>query len=197
VAQFHWDPDTYLELIRAEVPDYDLLQEEAAAATGRGATRVLELGVGTGETARRVLSRHPSARLIGLDASPEMLDRARRTLPAERVELRVRDLEEPLPEGPFDVVISALAIHHLDGPGKARLFERAARVIAPGGRMVIADLVVPEDPSKLVTPIDNDYDTPSGAREQLGWLQAVGLKPSLAWASRDLAVILATRPAAW
>jgi tRNA (cmo5U34)-methyltransferase len=202
VAQFHWDPDKYLELMREEVPDYEHLQEEAAAATatgigtatGTGAMRVLELGIGTGETARRVLARHPTASLIGLDASREMIDQARHALSDDRVELRVARLEDPLPDGPFDVVISTLAIHHLDGRGKAQLFGRAARVIAPGGRLVVADVIVPEDPSDVVTPIDNDYDTPSSIAEQLNWLAEVGLEPSLAWAHRDLAVITATRP---
>ncbi len=195
MAQFHWDPDTYLELVREEVPDYERLQEEAAAATGTGAMRVLELGIGTGETARRVLAHHPIASLVGLDASRVMVDRARDALPGDRVEVRVGRLEDPLPAGPFDVVISTLAIHHLDGRGKAQLFRRAARVLAPGGRLVVADVIVPEDPSDVVTPIDNDYDTPSSTAEQLSWLSEVGLEPSLAWAHRDLAVIIATRPA--
>jgi tRNA (cmo5U34)-methyltransferase len=194
VAQFHWDPATYLELMREEVPDYEQLQEEAAAATGTGAMRVLELGVGTGETARRVLARHPTSRLVGLDASREMLDQARRALPEARVDLRIARLEDPLPDGPFDVVISVLAIHHLNGDGKAELFQRAARVIPVGGRMVIADVVVPEDPSDVVTPIDNDYDTPSSISDQLGWLARAGLEPSLVWARHDLAVIVATLP---
>jgi tRNA (cmo5U34)-methyltransferase len=197
VGQFHWNPDTYLELIREEVPDYEHLQAQAASATGTGATRVLELGIGTGETARRVLARHPTASLLGLDASPEMLAQARHALPDDRVELRVARLEDPLPDGPFDVVISALAIHHLDGPGKAQLFQRAASAIAPGGRLVVADIIVPENPSDVVTPIDNDYDTPSSITEQLQWLAEAGLEPSLAWAHRDLAVIVALRLATW
>jgi tRNA (cmo5U34)-methyltransferase len=195
VAQFHWDPETYLELIRQEVPAYERLQEEAASASGTGAMRVLELGIGTGETARRVLARHPRARIVGIDASREMVGQARKALPSDRVELRLARLEDPLPDGPFDVVISALAIHHLDGAGKAELFARAARALAPGGRLVVADVVIPEDPSDAVTPIDDDYDTPSSVAEQLKWLLAAGLEPALAWAHRDLAVILATRPA--
>jgi hypothetical protein len=54
--QFHFDPATYLGTIRAEVPAYDELQDAVAEATaGIQAERVLELGVGTGETSRRVL----------------------------------------------------------------------------------------------------------------------------------------------
>jgi hypothetical protein len=47
-----------------EVPDYQRLQEETVAATRTGAERVLELGTGTGETAQRVLTRHPAAVLV-------------------------------------------------------------------------------------------------------------------------------------
>ena len=190
VAQFHWDPDGYLAMMREEVPDYERLQEETAAATGSGARRVLELGTGTGETARRVLERHPAAVLVGLDASSGMLDHARAVLPAERVELHVARLEDPLPQGPFDVVVSALAVHHLDGAGKADLFQRVTRVLAPGGRFVLGDVVVPDDPSDRVTPIDGDHDKPSTVDEQLRWLAESGLRTQVAWAQRDLAVLV-------
>lgn len=196
MAQFHWDPDTYIELMRREVPDYELLQERAADATGERASRMLELGTGTGETARRVLARHPGATLVGVDASAEMLEQARRVLPEERVQLRHSRLEDPLPAGPFDVIFSALAIHHLDGPGKADLFARAAARLVPGGRLVVADVVVPEDPADAVTPIDDgSYDKPSAVAEQLRWLGAAGLAPSVCWANRDLAVMIGVRDA--
>jgi tRNA (cmo5U34)-methyltransferase len=193
VSDFHWDPDTYLAQMREEVPHYERLQEQAAAATGTGASRLLELGTGTGETARRVLARHPDATLLGLDASHEMLARARDTLPAERVELRAWRLTDPLPAGPFDLVFSALAVHHLDGAGKAALFGRVAAVPTDGGRLVLADLVVPDDPADVVTPVDGDYDTPSSVPDQLAWLRAAGLEPRVAWQHRDLAVLVAHR----
>lgn len=190
MAQFHWNPETYLELIHREVPDYERLQGEIAVAAGRDARSMLELGTGTGETARRVLARNPAARLLGLDASPEMLDGAKARLPADRVQLRVARLEEPLPEGPFEVVFSALTVHHLEGPGKADLFRRVADVLSPGGRFVLGDVVVPQDPADVVTPIDADYDKPSTVPDQLGWLAAAGLRARLAWAHRDLAVLM-------
>ena len=76
-----------------------------------------------------------------------MLDRARTRLP--EADLRVARLQDPLPDGPFDVVFSALAVHHLDGEEKASLFARVAAVLAPGGRFVLGDLIVPEDPSDV------------------------------------------------
>jgi tRNA (cmo5U34)-methyltransferase len=51
--------------------------------------------------------------------------------------------------------------------------------------------VVPEDPTDVVTPIDGDYDKPSTVADQLGWLAAAGLRPRVAWAHRDLAVLVA------
>ena len=60
-GQFHWDPETYLEAIRAEVPRYDELQDEAVEAIPFPPARVLELGIGTGETTRRLLERYPGA----------------------------------------------------------------------------------------------------------------------------------------
>jgi tRNA (cmo5U34)-methyltransferase len=193
MAQFHWDPASYLALMRAEVPEYERLQDEAVAATGSEVRRVLDLGTGTGETARRVLDRHRAAVLVGIDASGEMLEHARATLPDDRVELRVADLRDPLPDGPFDAVVSVLAVHHLDGHGKAELFERIANRLEPGGRFALADVVVPEDPCDVVTPIDRDYDTPSSIAEQLSWLTAAGLHAQLVWASRDLAVLVGER----
>jgi tRNA (cmo5U34)-methyltransferase len=190
MAQFHWDPGSYLALMNEEVPDYERLQDETAAATGAGPARLLELGTGTGETARRVLTIHPGAVLVGLDASREMLDQARLVLPADRVELRQRRLEDPLPGGPFDTVFSALAVHHLDSPGKADLFRRVAAVLSPRGRFVLGDVVVPEDPSDVVTPIDGEYDKPSTVADQLRWLEEAGLRASLAWGHRDLAVLV-------
>ena len=192
-GQFHFRPDGYLALMHSEMPAYERLQDEAAAATGEGARRLLELGTGTGETARRVLARHPGASLVGIDASADMLAAA----PLPGAELRRQRLEDPLPPGPFDLVFSALAVHHLDGPAKADLFARVAAVLEPGGgRFVLADVVVPDDPADAITPLSPDYDLPSRAGEQLAWLRDAGFDASVVWAERDLAVIVAVTPSA-
>jgi tRNA (cmo5U34)-methyltransferase len=190
MGQFHWDPDGYLEMVRAEVPDYDRVQDELARATeGVDARRVLELGTGSGVTSRRVLAHHPHAQLTGVDASAEMLAAA--DLPG--ADLRLQDLRDPLPEGPFDLVFSALAIHHLDAPAKADLFARVAPVLAPGGRFAMADVIVPEDPADVVTPLDEGFDLPETVPALLGWLGDAGLSARVAWQGRDLAVLAADR----
>jgi tRNA threonylcarbamoyl adenosine modification protein (Sua5/YciO/YrdC/YwlC family) len=192
--QYHFDAGTYDDEVRADIPVYDVFQDEVARATaGARALRILDLGTGTGETARRVLARHPGAFLVGVDESGEMLGVARASLPADRVSLRVGRLEDPLPEGPFDLVTSALCVHHLDGEGKADLFARVREVLQPGGAFVMGDVVVPDDPADATTPLTPGYDRPSPLADQLAWLSDAGLDPRVAWAHRDLAVVAARR----
>jgi tRNA threonylcarbamoyl adenosine modification protein (Sua5/YciO/YrdC/YwlC family) len=193
-GQYHFNPDTYADMISADVPLYARLQEELAAASGSGARLVLELGTGTGETARRLLEAHPGSLLVGVDASAEMLAVARSALPAERVDLRVGGIEEPLPEGPFDLVASALCVHHLSGPEKADLFERVMSVLRRGGRFVLADVVVPVDPADATTPLTPGFDRPSRLSDQVSWLLDAGFDVRVCWSSGDLAVVAADAP---
>jgi tRNA (cmo5U34)-methyltransferase len=191
MADYRFVPEGYLDSMLEEIPGYEELQEETARATeDLRAARILELGIGTGETARRVLERHAGAHLTGIDVSPEMLEEARRHVPD--ADLRVGRLEDPLPEGPFDLVVSTLAVHHLDAAGKADLFRRVAAVLVPGGRFVLGDVVVPERPEDAVIPCTPGFDFPDPVAPQLEWLCAAGLEPRVAWAQRDLAVIEAS-----
>jgi tRNA (cmo5U34)-methyltransferase len=185
-----WNPDTYLEAILAEIPSFVELQEQVAGATrGLPAETILELGIGTGETTRRVLAEHPTARLTAIDSSAAMLERARSAYPD--ADLRLSALEEPLPDGPFDLVFSALAVHHLDGSRKRDLFRRVATVLAPGGRFVLGDVVVPEREEDAQIPIDWEMDLPDRVDDQVRWLEEVGLEADVVWTFKDLAVISA------
>jgi tRNA (cmo5U34)-methyltransferase len=193
VTQVPWDPETYLQDLLQEVPSYPELQEQAArAAAAVQAETILELGIGTGETAKRILAAHRTAKLTAVDSSEAMLGRARSVVPG--ADLRLARLQDPLPDGPFDLVVSALAVHHLDGPGKQDLFRRVAAVLKPGGTFVLADLVVPEDDADVITEIDWDYDLPDRLDDQLAWLRDAGLDAETVWSHKDLAVMRATRP---
>ena len=191
--QYHFDADSYADEIRAEVPSYDALEDEVAGASGSGARRILELGTGTGETARRLLARHPDAVLVGIDENERMLAVAGEALPRDRVDLRVGRIEDPLPDGPFDVVASALCVHHLAGVAKADLFRRIRDVLAPGGLFVMGDVIVPEDPALATTPLTPGYDSPSPLAAQIRWLEEAGLEPRPVWEQGDLAVVAALR----
>lgn len=190
MSEWEWDPDTYLAEMADEIPGYGDLQEAVVAATAEvHASRVLELGTGTGETALRVLAGHPEAGWVGIDASEPMLARARERLP--EADLRLQRLEDELPPGPFDLVVSALAVHHLDGEGKRDLFSRVVRVLGPGGLFVLGDVVVP--PAGETGPIEIDWvmDKPDRVDDQLAWLRAAGFEAEAASVRVDLAVFRA------
>jgi len=110
------------------------------------------------------------------------------------VDLRVARLEQPLPDGPFDLVASALCVHHLDGPGKADLFARVRGALTPGGRFVLADVVVPVDPADARTPLTPGFDHPSTVAELLLWLAAAGFEACPVWLQGDLVVLVADLP---
>lgn len=187
-----WRPESYLEEIRAEIPRYEELQDRVVDATlGMRVRRVLELGVGTGETARRVLAVHPAAVLVGVDGSTEMLSAARAALPSERVDLRPGRLEDPLPTGGFDLVVSVLAVHHLQPDGKKALFRRIAAAVSARGRFVLGDVVVPEQPEDALIPLEDGFDFPDPVADQLSWLADTGFATEVVWSWKDLAVVRA------
>jgi tRNA (cmo5U34)-methyltransferase len=187
VSELHFDPDTYLPEIREDIPVFDELQEQTARATeGVDARAILELGVGTGITARRVLALHPGATLVGIDESEAMLAAA--DLDAD---LRIARLQDPLPPGPFDLAVSCLAIHHLESDEKRDLFRRVAGVLEPRGRFVLADVFVPEREEDAVTPKTPGFDRPDPLTDQLKWLNEAGFDAETTWTWKDVAVVKA------
>jgi tRNA (cmo5U34)-methyltransferase len=175
-AQFHLSPETYLDEIRAEVPRYDELQEETIQAVPFSPQRVLELGVGTGETTRRLRARYPDAELTGLDSQPEMVFKAREL----GIEVRLARMEDPLPDGPWDLVISVLSVHHLTDEQKRDLFRR---VRAQSRALVMGDVVIAEP---QVTALEEGVDLPARADDLVKWCGG-----EIVWEADDLAVIRA------
>jgi tRNA (cmo5U34)-methyltransferase len=195
VTQFHFSPDSYLESVRADIPVYDELQHAVAEATaGADIRRILDLGTGTGETACAVAAHHPDASLVLLDESAAMLGHAVARIPPARLERAiVGDLLDDLPSGPFDAVVSALAIHHLNTARKQELFGRVAGLLATGSVFVFGDVIVPDDPADAVTPISDDFDLPARVGELTDWLHAASLECEVVWTFRDLVVIKSSR----
>ena len=142
----------YDRLRRQLIPCFDDFYGSAVETLPfpRGAApRILDLGAGTGLLAERLLARWPRARLVLLDLSEEMLDRARLRFAQLGRQVGVRSgdyLADPL-GGPYDAVVSALSIHHLPDPAKRALFRRVHAVLRPGGWFVDADNVLAPTPA--------------------------------------------------
>ena len=163
MGQFDWTPEIYLERIRTQIPRYDELQEQAIAAIPFPPERVLELGMGTGETTRRLIEAHPDSWVVGLDSSPDMVFRARQSYD----DVQLARMEDPLPDGPWDLVISVLSVNQLDDD---QLQALCRRVSEQSRAFVVGDTFNPEKLQALL-----DY---SGGQ--------------ITWQAEDLAVVAAT-----
>jgi ubiquinone/menaquinone biosynthesis C-methylase UbiE/DNA-binding transcriptional ArsR family regulator len=142
---------------------------------------LLDLGTGTGKMLQLLAPR--AARAVGLDASHAMLSVARANLEKAgltRIELRQGDIyAPPFPRNSFDLVIIHQVLHYLDDP--ARAIREAARLVAPGGRLLVIDFA----PHELEFLREKEAHRRLGfAREQVsGWLEDADLDAVL---TRDL-----------
>jgi tRNA (cmo5U34)-methyltransferase len=147
------DSREFIDLGRFFVPDREEQIETILAMIPDPVDGLLvDLCCGEGLLSRSLLERFPRARVLALDLSPAMLERARAACAAfaDRCETRPFDLADLSWRGfaePVRAFVSSLAVHHLDGEGKRRLFRDLATALAPGGVVIIADLVRPATPA--------------------------------------------------
>lgn len=147
--QSTWDPRTYDEPRRRLVPDFDAFYGTAATLVEKTipeGPRILDLGCGTGVLSEFILSRTPDAAMTLLDQSAEMLDVAQTRLQKYSITAVHGSFAEALPDGPFDAIISSLAIHHLSDEKKARLFQRVSEALVSDGIFINADQVAGPTP---------------------------------------------------
>jgi tRNA (cmo5U34)-methyltransferase len=173
------------EYLSREIPHRDVAEAMLVEALPDRVERFLDLGTGDGRLAALIRRCHPGSAGVGVDASQPMLERA-----AERfgdgatVELLAHDLNSPVPvSGPFDVVVSGLAIHHLSHERKRALFEEIHGLLAPAGVFANLDLVTsptPQQHERFRRAIGRVQDDPTdrlaGLCEQLEWLREAGFQ---------------------
>ena len=194
-----WNSETYDSERRRLVPCFDEFYGTVSELIFRfcpGSPRVLDLGAGTGILSEAIVRRVPSARLHLLDASSDMLQQAARRLSGHQFQMVVQSLEAELPAGPFDAIVSALAIHHLTDDGKRSLYARILASLAPGGIFANAEQVVGgsarlqelfeavhldgaralgSSEAEIAGAIERmSIDQCAAASDQLQWLRAVG-----------------------
>lgn len=170
-AQFFSSASGQWDHLRAELFGQQF-QHDAVLAMLEPRLRVGDLGCGTGQFAALVAPY--VARVVAVDASAEMLAAARTRL-AEfaNVDVRRGTLEAlPVDDQQLDVAVLALVLHHVPDPG--RVLAEAARVLAPGGRLLIVDML-PHDRGEYQQQMGHvwlGFAEPQIRR----WLEAAGLR---------------------
>jgi len=125
-----WNPGQYLKFAGHRLrPALDLL----ARVDADDAKTVFDLGCGAGNVTRMLAERWPAARVVGVDGSPEMLERARAENP--HITWTHADLTAWAPSMPADVLYSNAAMHWL--PDHAALFPRLMEALKPGGTLAV------------------------------------------------------------
>ncbi|MGD9118514.1 MAG: class I SAM-dependent methyltransferase, partial [Dehalococcoidia bacterium] len=101
-------------------------------------TRILDIGIGTGNLARRFL--HSGIPITGIDPSTGMMETCRRKFPDIAL-MPGHFLDIPLPPQSIGLIVSSYAFHHLTASEKERSVGIMKNVLSPGGRIIIADLM--------------------------------------------------------
>ena len=181
-AYDHWAP--IYDLVFGKV--FATGRREAIAAAEKVGGRILEVGVGTGISLPHY---SPDSRILGVDISDHMLDKARervRRLDLGNVEaIRVMDAEElEFPDSSFDVVVAQYVVTAVPNPERA--LDEVVRVVRPGGEIVITTRIGAErglrgSIEKTLMPVT----TRLGFRTEFLWERYE------AWAARNGRVTLA------
>jgi tRNA (cmo5U34)-methyltransferase len=178
---------------RRLIPPYEAFYGAAVGAlglAGRPLRRVLDLGAGTGLLARAVRAAHPGVQLTLLDGSAGMLEQARTALGDDATYV-AGDLAAALPPGPWDAIVSALAIHHLEDDAKRDLFARAHDALADGAIFIDAEQVSGPSPlfddayarwhEHAAAALGATAEQWAAARERMGADRLATVEDQLAW----------------
>jgi len=162
--------------------------------------RVLDVGAGTGIYSSALLSRYPKAKLTLIDFAENMLDIAKEKFSGcEEASFLLDDyFTHDYGDGIFDIIISALSIHHLDAHDKQAYYAKLYSLLEDGGELINADIISSGSPEtdavydELWTDFvtknigegeylerfkkSKDIDKPSSLEEQFSWLREAGFK---------------------
>ncbi len=178
----------WAEVMGAFVPGLTTLEEAvcraAEAVRGRAPDRVLDLGGGPGVLAERMARRWPGAAVTLADIDPVLLALARSAVP-DLVRTVHGDLSSTAwtahAGGNHDLITVVMTLHYLPAPQARALYDDARRALAPGGLLVVADLMPDDGAAALMHALDPGDGE---AAAELAWAQ---------WWS-DVAEVPALRP---
>ncbi len=167
--------------------------------------RILDIGAGTGLFSALIAARYPQADLTLIDLAPDMLAKAAERLQPyrERTHIQQLDMTKVRDLGSFDLIVSALAIHHIDDVHKQQLFHDIATMLPSGGRFIHIEQILGPTPAieqqyesiwlekVRATGIRNEdlvaaqermrHDQTVPLASQLAWLAEAGLQEVNCW----------------
>ncbi len=225
LVKIHFDSKyhDYDILIRNLIPEYDNMHRivEGAVDFPRSqSANILDLGIGTGQTALALLEKFPNAHIDGVDISKKMIgqgkERLRNFSNSNRVSFFEQDIKDLDIKKMYDAVIAVLCIHHLNEKQKQKLFRKIFDSLKVNGVFIIGDIIKFES-EKETTEKENQWkefliknlgekegnywfenyqeeDLPSSIPEQLRWLKEVGFtETKLLWQYINYAILFARK----
>jgi len=199
----------YDSLIRSLIPKYEEMHKIALHQikfSNKKDLRILDLGIGTGQTALKILESFPKATIDGVDLSKNMISQSKIRLKkySSRVKFFESDILDFKLTKKYDVVISVLCIHHLNSKQKEKFFKKIHGALNKEGIFIIADIVKFNSKketkqrelewkkfiAKNLGEIKADYwfnnyleeDLPDSINMQLKWLKEAGFsKAECSW----------------
>jgi len=211
----------YDALIRKLIPHYEQMHRSVIdlvkAASEKPA--LLDLGIGTGETALHLLEKYPQATIDGFDISPKMIEQGKARLKDKlgQISFTEQDIKNlDLGENTYDAGVAVLSVHHLTGEQKQELFKKVFNHLEEGGIFVLGDIVKFDSEEETVKQeeawraflignlgleegqywFDNykEEDLPSSVIDQLQWLRDAGFSDTKSvWEYMNYAVFFAKK----
>lgn len=144
--------------------NYDRVMDSTAAEVTKIPGNIVEIGIGTGNLTMKILEKYAGIdnnldiRVIGIDQSVNMLKEAKRKLPQIAMRLGTF-LKLPIEECSCDTVVSSYAFHHCNSKEKELAIKEMNRILKPGGRIIITDLMFRNQAAR------DEYEKTSSIRE--------------------------------
>ncbi len=207
----HWKSAGYVKNYRSmvkDVPHGEEIIKVLLEQIPSNVSNVIDLGTGDGRLLHLVKQKNPKAKGVALDFSDPMLELAKKRFENDKtVEVVKHDLTVPLPTGkwePFDLVVSGLAIHHLEHERKKQLYSEIFGLLTSGGVFLNLEQVSSSTEALHqkflafvgISPADDD---PSNklldVETQLKWLREIGFRDvDCFWKWLEVALLGGTKP---
>ncbi|KAF3040210.1 hypothetical protein E8E11_003920 [Didymella keratinophila] len=157
-----WNATLYLKFGNERTrPVYDAVNQITQYITTPN-PRIYDLGCGPGNSTKVLLDAFPGAKVTGMDSSPDMISKARATLPDVQFELGDLATFAPEEEGEVDLLFSNAVFHWLRSPTRIETLTRLFKTLKPGGVLAIQ---VPDNYNELSHALMRDV----AKREDAPW----------------------------